>query len=71
MGGARHADGKIEVDVNEDEDDYTLEQVIRLEDQPKCITGGRMRDYQACHSTVPSFSLCLIPHAMYPRPAPA
>ena len=31
-----------------DEDEELLPQVFRLEEQPKCLTGGNMRDYQAC-----------------------
>lgn len=45
-GGSRHSKKKEqEADEDEDEDD-PLPEYIRLEEQPKCITGGRMRDYQ-------------------------
>ena len=43
-GGSRHANDKAAA-ANEEEEE-ALPEVLRLEDQPKCITGGRMRDYQ-------------------------
>jgi len=45
-GGARHKD-KSHADDEDAEEQAELDQeVIRLESQPACITGGTMRDYQ-------------------------
>ena len=42
-GGSRHVSG----DASVEDEEEALPNVIRLEDQPKCIKGGRLRDYQA------------------------
>ena len=48
-GGSRHSKKQQEAAAaaeDEDEEEEALTEVMRLEEQPKCIKGGRMREYQ-------------------------
>jgi hypothetical protein len=59
-GGSRHAaDAKVEDE--DDDEEAPLPEVVRLEDQPKCIS-GRMRDYQARARCLARSSAARRPH---------
>ena len=48
-GGSRHSKKQQEAAAaaeDEDDEEEALTEVMRLEEQPKCIKGGRMREYQ-------------------------